>query len=326
MLNTRRKTITRSMRCEQLEQRWTPAQFGIPWPDSTHLTMSFAPDGTQVETEQNQLATALDAQMPRATWQRSILQAAQTWANAANLNIGLVADGGQPIGVAGLTQGDARFGDIRVVGLPLGDDALAVSIPPSNVAAGTYVGEIIINTRIQFTPEKLYAVAMHEMGHVLGLDHSADPNSVMFPTVHEPAVLTAGDITAISDLYGIRDVDTNEGTKGNNTIKDATRVRYSAVSGGYNGSTPIVEYGDIASATDLDYFRSAHVGGLHRSYDFQSSNGRHQHDGSARLADRWQRPRVANKVGSEYRWNSCYVPNSAVRWSVEVLLARRRFT
>lgn len=254
MVCNRRKQVQRSMRCEQLEQRWTPAQFGIPWPDSTHLTMSLVPDGTKVETEQSQLTSSLDAQMTRSTWQRAILQAAQTWANAANVNIGLVNDGGQPIGTAGLPQGDSRFGDIRVAGLPLGDDALAVSIPQSNTAAGTYAGEIIINTRVQFTPTKLYAVVMHEMGHVLGLDHSADPNSVMFPTIHEPAALTAGDIAALRDLYGIRDVDSNEGAKGNNTIKDATRVRYSVDSGGYDGSTPIIEYGDIANAADLDYF------------------------------------------------------------------------
>ncbi len=254
MLKTKQKRNNRSLRCEQLEERWTPAQFGIPWADSTHLTMSIVPDGTRVETESSQLSTALDAQMARVTWQRMILQAAQTWANAANLNIGLVNDGGQPIGVAGAPQGDVRFGDIRVAGLPLGDDALAVSIPPSHTTTGTYAGDIIINTRAQFTPEKLYAVLMHEMGHVLGLDHSTDTNSVMYPTVHTPAVLTAGDIAAITELYGRRAVDFNEGRAGNNTLKDATRIRFSVESGGYDGSTPIIGYGDIGSATDLDYF------------------------------------------------------------------------
>ena len=246
----RRRTIA----CEQLEERWTPAQFGIPWSDSTHLTMSFVPDGTQVETEASQLQSALDAQLPRASWQRAILRAAQTWASVANVNIGLVSDGGQQLGVAGAMQGDPRFGDIRIAGLPLGDDALAISIPPSNTTAGTYSGDIIINTRARFTANKLYAAVMHEMGHVLGLDHSADPASVMFPTIRQTAALTAGDIANLRALYGVRAVDFNEGDKGNNTIKDATRVKFSAVSGGYNGSTPIVSYGDIGSATDIDFF------------------------------------------------------------------------
>ena len=42
----------------------------------------------------------------------------QTWAVQTNLNIGLVADGGQPLGTNGAVQGDARFGDIRVAAAP----------------------------------------------------------------------------------------------------------------------------------------------------------------------------------------------------------------
>ena len=115
-----RNQLKRSMSCERLEERWTPAQFGIPWPDSTHLTLSFVSDGTQIETEASQLQASLDAQMPRATWQQTILKASQAWAAAANVNIGLVTDGGQRLGISGATQGDTRFGDIRVAGLPLG--------------------------------------------------------------------------------------------------------------------------------------------------------------------------------------------------------------
>ena len=254
MSTNKRNQLKRTMSCERLEERWTPAQFGIPWPDSTHLTLSFVADGTQIETEASQLQSSLDAQMPRATWQQTILQASQAWAAAANVNIGLVADGGQKLGINGVTQGDVRFGDIRVAGLPMGDDSLAVSIPPSNSATGTFAGDIIINTRTQFTPSKLYAVVMHELGHVMGLDHSVAPNSVMFPTLHEPAALTAGDIAALRDLYGVRAVDFNEGARGNNTIANATRLRFSENSGGFNGSTPVVGYGDVANASDLDYF------------------------------------------------------------------------
>ena len=246
--------LKRKMSCEKLEERWTPAQFGIPWVDSTHLTMSFVPDGTQIETETSQLQAALDAQMPRATWQQTILKASQDWAAVANVNIGLRSDSGQKLGITGATQGDSRFGDIRVAGIPLGDDALAVSIPPSNASTGTYAGDIFINTRTQFTPSKLYAAVMHEMGHVLGLDHSTDPNSVLFPTIHEPAALTAGDIASLRALYGVRSIDVNEGTKGNNTIRDATRLAFSQSSSGYDGSTPMIGFGDVGSATDVDYF------------------------------------------------------------------------
>ncbi|MDX1925236.1 MAG: matrixin family metalloprotease [Pirellulaceae bacterium] len=254
MIFNKRNQLKRKMSCEKLEERWTPAQFGIPWADSTHLTMSFVPDGTQIETETSQLQASLDAQMPRATWQQTILRAGQTWAAIANVNIGLINDGGQKLGIAGASQGDTRFGDIRIGGLPMGNDSLAVSIPPSNGATGTFAGDIIINTRAQFTPSKLYAVLMHEMGHVLGLDHSNDPNSVLFPTIHEPAALTAGDIASVRALYGARAIDFNEGNRGNNTIRNATRLEFSQSSSGYDGSTPMIGYGDIGSATDIDYF------------------------------------------------------------------------
>jgi hypothetical protein len=37
-------------------------------------------------------------------------------------------------------------------------------------------------------------------------------------------------------------------------MKNASRIRYSAVSGGYDGSTPITQYGDLANGSDVDYF------------------------------------------------------------------------
>ncbi|XP_045433728.1 macrophage metalloelastase [Pipistrellus kuhlii] len=52
----------------------------------------------------------------------------------------------------------------------------------------------------------LFLVAVHELGHSLGLDHSSDPNAVMFPiyTYVDPNTfhLSADDIHAIQSLYG----------------------------------------------------------------------------------------------------------------------------
>jgi Ca2+-binding RTX toxin-like protein len=68
-----------------------------------------------------------------------------------------------------------------------------------------------------------YAVAIHEIGHTLGLAHSASQASVMYPSV---GVHTAGnlDITAIQTLYGAPVAgptggnDTLKGTASANTI------------------------------------------------------------------------------------------------------------
>ena len=74
-----------------LEDRATPAQFNTPWPDPSHLTLSFAPDGTPALSAPSSLFSSLDAQMPRATWQLAILRATQAWTAVAGVNIGVTA-------------------------------------------------------------------------------------------------------------------------------------------------------------------------------------------------------------------------------------------
>src|SRR5215207_8260218 len=88
-----------------LEDRTVPANFGSPWSDSTHLTLSLARDGTRIAGHASNLHQALNAQFPAAVWQREMLRALQTWASVANICVGVVTDaGGQPFGTPGLGQ------------------------------------------------------------------------------------------------------------------------------------------------------------------------------------------------------------------------------
>jgi hypothetical protein len=50
----------------------------------------------------------------------------------------------------------------------------------------------------------LYSVVLHETGHALGLGHSDDPSSVMYPYYRLQTGLTADDIAGIQALYGAK--------------------------------------------------------------------------------------------------------------------------
>ena len=55
-----------------------------------------------------------------------------------------------------------------------------------------------------------YSVALHEIGHALGLGHSNKPNAVMYPYYRRFETLLPDDITAIRRLYPVRDEPRSE--------------------------------------------------------------------------------------------------------------------
>src|SRR6478736_3125764 len=181
--------------------------FGVPWPEASNLTLSFAPDGTQIGSQTSKLFQTLAQGDSPANWQEDVLRAFQTWAVEANVNIGLLPDGGQAVGTPGLKQGDPRFGDVRLGAFPMASDVLAVANPYDPFVANTWVGDVFLNSAVQFSTAgqssgyDVFSVLLHEAGHVLGLDHSPDPNSPMYGQFHNNAatgsVLTTDDVRAI---------------------------------------------------------------------------------------------------------------------------------
>ena len=71
-------------------------------------------------------------------------------------------------------------------------------IPGHPQAAGVYHQLMCNNTYIVYrakTKQNLkYSVALHELGHSLGLNHSDNPNEVMYATLGYPKKLQLGDI------------------------------------------------------------------------------------------------------------------------------------
>ena len=123
--------------------------------------------------------------------------------------MGLVADNGAPFGVAGLMQGDPRFGDIRIGARPMSPEVMAITVPPDPYMSGTLSGDMILNSSADLNPSDLFDVALHEAGLALGLGESTDPTSVMYPVINPQATLSPSDIQNIQALYGTRAPDPN---------------------------------------------------------------------------------------------------------------------
>jgi hypothetical protein len=60
---------------ELLEDRLTPALYGVPWPDPAHLSLSFVPDGTDVGGAPSVLFQKLNAQTLPPFWQSAVTNA-----------------------------------------------------------------------------------------------------------------------------------------------------------------------------------------------------------------------------------------------------------
>ncbi|VTR94616.1 zn-dependent protease : Matrixin OS=Singulisphaera acidiphila (strain ATCC BAA-1392 / DSM 18658 / VKM B-2454 / MOB10) GN=Sinac_4791 PE=4 SV=1: Peptidase_M10: PPC [Gemmata massiliana] len=239
---------------EHLEDRLTPT-FGTPWFDGSSLTLSFVPDGTDVSGQQSNLFALMNATASQPQWQREILRAYQTWAVEANLNIGLVADGGQAMGTAGAPQEDIRFGDIRIGARALSAPGSANSTMANAVGfdydSRTWAGDFIFNSLYQFGigssyQGDLFSVALHEAAHSFGLaDQNTDATSVLFNSYQGLwSGLSLNDVASIRGLYGARQNDQFEGLLGNDTLATAYNL----------GNTTAVS-ADVTRLGDADVYK-----------------------------------------------------------------------
>lgn len=241
-------------RCEPLEDRTTPANFGTAWLDPSLITISFANDGTAIVDHQSNLFESFNNGTAQ-NWQLEILRALQTWAVHANINLAVVQDQGVAFGTPGLAQHDSRFGDIRIGGFTQSLEVLATAAPP-DLFAGTWSGDIFLNTAYQFgigDPNSLdiFTIMLHEAGHAFGLPESDSLDSVMSDYFGFRNSLSTTDIANLQALYGVRTPDAYEGSSGNDTLQTATSLK----SNGKTGNELFLAYGDLSTQDDIDIFQ-----------------------------------------------------------------------
>jgi hypothetical protein len=135
-----------------------------------------------------------------------LTQAFTAWSAVANINFVQVADGGGNLGAG--TNAMIRIGGAHIDGSPSGSSILARAFFPAsagNPQNFSYSGDIVFDSdEINFwSPNSFLAVATHEIGHSIGLDHTSVSGQLMDP-FYDPAIATpqSDDIAGARRIYG----------------------------------------------------------------------------------------------------------------------------
>ncbi len=252
-----RRSSAAHLNLESLEARLLLySTTGGQWTFGNRITYSFAPDGTSIGGVPSAWYQSMSNRgFSPQTWKTEFRKAAAVWEDVANINLVEVPDNGAAFGVSGNQQGDSRFGDIRIGGSPQSSNVLGLSFlsPPYN--GGTLAGDIVMNTNQLWQINSAYdieTVAIHEIGHALGLDHSAIASAVMYASYNYDSkqTLTTDDISGIQAIYGPRQPDRFDTRTDNDYYYRATNL-----TGWLDGKNQITMPDlDISGTYDQDWF------------------------------------------------------------------------
>lgn len=133
---------------------------------------------------------------PEAMNKADVLSAMKQWSSVAAIDFVQGSDWNAygNINVAFLpnNHGDAPF-----------DSAMAHAFYPSPSAPEPYAGDVHFNDTLPWYLYKVDAVALHELGHALGLTHRVDTQSIMYP-YYQGMQWSGADVAAIQMLYAPR--------------------------------------------------------------------------------------------------------------------------
>lgn len=183
----------------------TPGKWGPGGPGTgATITWSLMMTGTSCAAEFAGCTISHLADFMPAGYMSAITAAFETWASVANITFVMIADDGAAFNAA-TTSGDIRIGGHSFDG-PSGTLAHGF-YPPANgvTAAGDIHFDVAETWKLGFGGAgfDIFQVFAHELGHALGLDHSAVAGSLMNPFYSEAfAGPQADDIAGMQFLYG----------------------------------------------------------------------------------------------------------------------------
>lgn len=159
------------------------------------VTWSFASPGA---------GSAFARDISNPLYQALIREAFQAWENVANIDFVEVADGAQSDLRLGWDNIDGAYG---VIGT-----AQSYLSKTSSTLHSVTEAEIRFDLAENWSTSKtapggavnLYTTALHEIGHTMGLLHTDDPDTIMYPTLKSQPDLTHHDIEGAQLMYGAR--------------------------------------------------------------------------------------------------------------------------
>ncbi len=187
---------------------------GVVWQQPIRVTFSFVPDGVSLGGAPSRMFSMMNSfGIKPVTWQLAFKLAFATWQAAANINFVEVPDqGGTIIGGLGAQQGDSRFGDVRIGAIPLGTGKLAVTYREPPKVGATLRGDMMFDSTVRWsmgggTGFDVQTVALHEIGHVVGLEDISDDDIDSVETIPYEingvqTTLFPYDIAGVRSIYG----------------------------------------------------------------------------------------------------------------------------
>ena len=222
----------------------------------SRITWSIVPDGTNLGGVPSNLVSTLNQKFGSGNWVQAFKDAFAQWENVANINVSQVGDNGAPTGSGNTQQGSPSFGDIRIGGYAQASNILAYTLLPPPNNGGSDAGDVFFNTNQPWhsgSDYDLETVALHEVGHALGLDHSTNVNASMYPYYNG---IDSGpnndDIAGLQSIWGPRAEDGIALGTGNFFAWSAADI--TRFTNGANNQI-VLPNQDVASASESYWFK-----------------------------------------------------------------------